>query len=329
MSEIKNEIILFGGLGYVGSGIIEYFNSKDINVSVIDNNIYGKNIIKTDGNQYIFADTRNINLLSDYDYSDKYVVVLSGLVGDPITSKYPELSIEINETSLIKLINTIKNFKKLIFISTCSNYGLSSADNVLDETADLNPISIYSKSKVAVENYLINSNINYTILRFATAFGHSSNMRFDLTLNEFTAKQYFDRYLEVYDYETYRPYCHIKDFAQAILKVINCDDEITKQEIFNVGSNENNISKVNLISLIAENLESSNYKLIDDSKDRRNYVVNFSKVESVLEFRSSYTIEDGIKEIISKLEINEYGLDENFDLLNNYYGNYSIPKSTG
>ena len=41
------------------------------------------------------------------------------------------------------------------------------------------------------------------------------------------------------------------------------------------------------------------------------------------------TIEDGIKEIISKLEINEYGLDENFDLLNNYYGNYSIPKSTG
>ena len=328
MSKIDNKIVLFGGLGYVGSAIIDYFNSNDMNVTVIDNNIYGKNLVQKKRNQYIFADTRNINLLSDYDYSDKFVVVLSGLVGDPITSKYPELSIEINETSLINLINTIKNFKKLIFVSTCSNYGLSSTDNVLDETADLNPISIYAKSKVAVENYLINSDINYTILRFATAFGHSPNMRFDLTLNEFTAMQYFDKYLEVYDYETYRPYCHIKDFAQAIFKIINCDDEITKQEIFNVGSNENNISKKNLISLIAEYLGSSNYKLIDDSKDRRNYIVNFSKVESVLDFRSNYKIEDGIKEIISKLEINEYGLNENFELLNNYYGNYSIPKSS-
>ena len=54
-----------------------------------------------------------------------------------------------------------------------------------------------------------------------------------------------------------------------------------------------------------------------------------SKVESVLEFRSNYKIEDGIKEIISKLETNEYGLNENFELLNDYYGNYSIPKSNG
>ena len=329
MSKIDNKIVLFGGLGYVGSVIIDYFNLNDMNVTVIDNNIYGKNLVQKKRNQYIFADTRNINLLSGFDYSDKYVVMLSGLVGDPITSKYPDLSIEINETSLINLINTIKNFKKLIFISTCSNYGLNSSDNVLDETSDLNPISIYAKSKVAVENYLINSDINYTILRFATAFGHSPNMRFDLTLNEFTAMQYFDKYLEVYDYKTYRPYCHIKDFAQAIFKIINFDDKITKKEIFNVGSNENNISKENLIRLIAEYLGSSNYKLIDDSKDRRNYIVDFSKVESVLEFRSSYKIEDGIKEIISKLETNEYGLNENFELLNDYYGNYSIPKSNG
>ena len=54
-------------------------------------------------------------------------------------------------------------------------------------------------------------------------------------------------------------------------------------------------------------------------------MTDFSKVKKELEFRSNLNIEDGIEEIINKLEDDEYGLNENFELLN-YYGNYSIPK---
>ena len=325
MQNIDNEVVLIGGLGYVGSAITEFFNSEEIKVTIIDNNIYKKKLYKLEGNQYLNIDTRSTEDLLSYDFSAKNIIVLSGLVGDPITNKYPEISRSINETSLINFLSNVDGFKKLIFISTCSNYGLNKSDTPLNEESPLNPISLYAKSKVAVENFLINSNKDYIILRFATAFGHSPNMRFDLTLNEFTAMLYFNKFIEVYDYKTSRPYCHVQDFARVIKKIISDEYKNITKEVFNVGANKNNISKEKLISLISEKTNNFNYELVKDSKDKRNYVVDFSKIQKTFDFLPSFDLEDGIDEIIRKLESDSYDLNKNFEKLNNYYGNYRIP----
>ena len=50
-----------------------------------------------------------------------------------------------------------------------------------------------------------------TILRFATAFGLSPRMRFDLSLNEFVRDLYFGMDLDVFDENTWRPYCHVRE----------------------------------------------------------------------------------------------------------------------
>ena len=41
-------------------------------------------------------------------------------------------------------------------------------------------------------------------------------MRFDLTINQFVRELFLKNDLEVYDTGTWRPYCHVKDFARAI-----------------------------------------------------------------------------------------------------------------
>ena len=61
---------------------------------------------------------------------------------------------------------------------------------IADESFALKPLSLYAKAKVDIENLILsyrNKNINFepVILRFATAFGDSPRMRFDLTINEF------------------------------------------------------------------------------------------------------------------------------------------------
>ena len=62
--------------------------------------------------------------------------------------------------------------------------------SMLSTTTELRPVSLYAETKVAVEQFLLSSPtsscIEPTVLRFATVYGISPRMRFDLTVNEFT-----------------------------------------------------------------------------------------------------------------------------------------------
>ena len=80
-----------------------------------------------------------------------------------------------------------KNIKNLIFVSTCSNYGITKNQTLVSEDHELKPLSPYAKAKVKIEKYILDKKHLYspTILRFATAFGYSPRMRFDLTVNHF------------------------------------------------------------------------------------------------------------------------------------------------
>ena len=78
------------------------------------------------------------------------VLILAGLVGDPITKKYKSLSIKVNENAIINLINYFnekKRCNKLFFISTCSNYGLVKKNIKIKETAPLKPLSFMQNQK--------------------------------------------------------------------------------------------------------------------------------------------------------------------------------------
>ena len=55
----------------------------------------------------------------------------------------------------------------------------------------------------------------------------------------------FLKKLYVYDKNTSRPYCHVKDFARLIDKVLRAKKEKVNFQIFNCGSNKNNFSKKN------------------------------------------------------------------------------------
>jgi nucleoside-diphosphate-sugar epimerase len=89
-----------------------------------------------------------------------------------------------------------------------------------------------------------------TILRFATAFGLSSRMRFDLTVNEFVRELHLGKELVVFDAKTWRPYCHVKDFARAVEQVLSAPVNTVDFEVFNVGCEENNFTKLMIVEEI-------------------------------------------------------------------------------
>jgi len=325
-------ILILGGAGYIGSVLSSHFLKKKNKVVVIDNYIYENqhSIFEFIGNPNFsivegdFSDTKLLNKVSK---NLDYVLILGGLVGDPITKKYPKTSKEINDLSIKKCIDYFddKSIQKLVFVSTCSNYGLIPDGQFADEEFKLNPLSLYAKAKVSNEKYLLEKKgmVNYSgvVLRFATAFGLSQRMRFDLTISEFTRDLYFGKKLVVFDEHTWRPYCHVNDFARLIEIVFTAEKSKVDFQVFNSGGDKNNFTKKMIVDCISSKIKGVKIEFNQNDSDPRNYRVNFNKVKSVLGFVPEKSVEDGIDELIKAFNQGQFK-DSSFNI--DKYGNYKL-----
>lgn len=331
-----SKILILGGTGYIGSVLSSHFLKLMYEVVVIDNFIYDNqhaigSFIGDPHYRIIQGDFSDYTLLEKEAQNLDHVIILGGLVGDPITKKYPKTSNQINDLNIKKCIDFFdkKPIRKLIFVSTCSNYGLISEGEMADEEFELNPLSLYSKAKVSNEQYLLNKKgkVNYSgvILRFATAFGLSPRMRFDLTVSQFTRDLFFGKQLVVFDENTWRPYCHVIDFARLINVVLFADNTLVDFEVFNAGGESNNFTKKMIVDCIASKIKGAEILFKQNDSDPRNYKVNFNKVKTVLGFIPEKSVEDGIDELIEAFNNGLYRDSiKNNELYGNYKLNYSL-----
>lgn len=327
----KKKVLVVGGAGYVGTVIINKLLKNNYEVNCVDSLIY-KNIsslksFKIEKNFKFYkldaGDKKIKKIISQVDF----IIYLAGLVGDPVTKKYPKKSLRNNETVIKKFVKFCLQENKshtFIFVSTCSNYGLINKNEKAKEDSKLNPLSLYAKSKVKIEKYLLNikdSNFTPIILRFSTAFGLSPRMRFDLTVNEFVKDLFLYNEVKVYDENTWRPYCHVKDFARLMLFLLKKPTEKLSKEIFNVGSDKNNFTKKSISNAVMKKVKKGKITFVKGGNDPRNYKVNFSKIEKKLGFKTRYSVDYGISEILKHLKSKKYNA-KNFNLKN--YGNYKV-----
>ena len=325
------KILIIGGSGYVGTVLTEHFLSLGYNVKSFDYFIYDNNqcvlpFLGRKGFKHIYGDICSNKDLERALLNVSNVILLAGLVGDPITKKYPSEAAIINDEGVKNVMDLCaKHVDRFIFVSTCSNYGLIESDEIADENFVLSPLSLYAKSKVNAEKYILSlnqfSDMCSTILRFATAFGLSPRMRFDLTVNEFTRDLALSKELLVFDAHTWRPYCHVRDFAQLIQKVLEAPKEKIANQIFNAGGDANNCTKQMIVDAILDHLPGARVKYQEHGSDPRNYRVDFSKVKKILDFEPKYTVKDGIKEILDGIVNNVF---DHVDKHRNFYGNYEI-----
>ena len=329
---MNKSILLIGGAGYIGPVIAEKLLGDGHKVTILDNLIYDSRFAMdklwhSSDFRFIKGNMGDKEALLRSLNGVEVVVLLAGLVGDPITKKYPEFSKLTNDIHLQSCIKFLAemSLNQVIFVSTCSNYGLIPDNVIADENYPTSPLSSYAKSKVEAEELVLKlgskSHFSPTILRFATAFGLAPRMRFDLSVNEFTKEMYLGKKVSIFDPDTWRPYCHVKDFAQIIKLVIDAPKEIVVNQVFNAGSEINNCTKRQLVDLIAEQVPDPKIDFKENGSDARNYRVDFSKIRETLKFIPQFTLKMGITEIIS-------GIDQgNFDFNSgdiNRFGNYSV-----
>ena len=304
-----NSILITGGAGYVGSVLVRKLVSLGYDVKVIDSLVFGNDGISSLINEkkieFFNLDIRETEKISSIIQNIDCVIHLAAIVGEPLCKKIPDAAKQINEFATKNLVNICKNkkVKRFIFASTCSNYG--SSQNVVNESSPVMPLSLYSECKVNSEKFILDQNndiFETCVLRFATAHGLSPRMRFDLLVQEFMRDAIVDKKISIFGADFWRPLVHVEDMADACISAIDASSQLISGQIYNVGNDKENYTKIKLAEIIKEFITDIEIEIIKSKKDPRNYKVSFEKIENSLNFESKYTVRDSVIEILNDIQ---------------------------
>jgi len=146
-------------------------------------------------------------------------------------------------------------------------------------------------------------------------------MRFDLTVNQFTRDLFTDKALTVYDADTWRPYCHVNDFARLIERTLEWPREDVSGQIFNAGGENGNYTKTGIVEIISRLIPDGRISVKGESSDRRDYRVDFSKVRKIMHFEPIHDVPYGVAELVDLLSKRVY---TDYKSRANFYGNLEL-----
>lgn len=296
------KVLLLGGMGYIGSTLCDYLSKKtEHHVTIVDTLEYGVDpkffydLLNHERMRFIKGDISDMSLVYPLIKNHDVIIDLASLTL-PISANNPDRAIMINQ-HMAEIIGDCcrKLGKKMIFLSTCSNYGKSTKP--VNEESDLFPVSIYAISKVNAEKYLLKNVPSVVILRCATAYGVSpGRTRWDVLLNDFVKTAVTENKMDIFQPEAHRPIAHVYDISRAISIVIDKKD--FKHNVFNIG--HYNYTKQELADAVAK-VTGAKLKIVE-SDDPRDYQVNFARAQNELGFAAQHNLELTIHQLKDELK---------------------------
>tara|TARA_Y100000294_G_scaffold177568_1_gene203408 strand:+ start:4663 stop:5664 length:1002 start_codon:yes stop_codon:yes gene_type:complete len=259
-------ILITGGLGYIGSHLACLINTKKYRVFIIDNLSNSKittfkkiNAINPNIKDFTKIDLKNEIKLINYLKIKKIdlVIHLAGLKSVPASFSKSKEYYENNILGSANLIKGMKknNINKLIFSSSATVYS-SNINSSISEKNKIQPNNIYGFTKKTVEDLIsLNSklfDLNYIILRYFNPAGcHSNKILGEETIGipnnlfpyigQIISKK--KKFLKIYgkNYKTRdgtgaRDYIYIEDLIDAHIKSIEILNKKNIQEFVNIGS---------------------------------------------------------------------------------------------
>lgn len=299
-------VLVTGGAGYIGSVLSRILVEKGYGVSCLDRFFFGKETLEDVSDKITLTkdDIRwfDPEILRGVDA----VFDLASLSNDPSGDLDPQKTLDINYKGRVRVATLSKKYKvkQYVLASTCSVYGFQ--EGTLNEDSELNPLTTYAKANMMAEKDVLplaDNSFTVTVLRQATVYGFSHRMRFDLAINGMTLGFFKNGKIPIMrDGKQWRPFVHVKDTSNAFIKTLESDRQLVNGQIFNVGSDDQNVQVFDLAKMVAESIRLPFTFEWYGSADMRSYRVSFDKIKQQLGYKTNYTPREGAREVFDALK---------------------------
>jgi dTDP-glucose 4,6-dehydratase len=308
------KIIITGGLGFIGSNLINILQKKYFIINV-DKVTYASNFKNIDSNiknyKFYKQDINNKNFINKIleKYNPSIIFNLAAETHVDRSIDGPKKFVESNILGVFNLLESIRNYKKkikLIHISTDEVYGDIKKNHKSKEEDAYNPSSPYSASKASgdllIKSYIRTYKIPAIITNCCNNFGpnqYPEKLIPTIIYNIINKKP-----IPIYGKgENVREWIYVKDHCNALIKI---SEKGKIGENYNIGSgivlNNIQIAKKIISSFKKINQNNNIKSIINLVKDRPGhdlrYCLDSSKIKNKLKWKCQTSFEETINETI-------------------------------
>ncbi len=318
----RGHVLVTGGAGYIGSVLVGALLGRGLWVTVVDSLLFGgEALVGWFGMPRFHFSRGDVSaggaIVEAWDGAKRRgapavsaVIHLAAIAGHPAAEAAGRESVWRQNVEAVRRVfeeAEALGAERFVFASSSSVYGRASQGRPIDEDGPLNPLSLYAESKAEAERALREASPGAScaalVFRFATAFGISRRMRFDLLLNQLVHQAHERGRIEIYHGAQSRTFAHVRDIAEGVIAGLASEAQAVRGRVFNLGIESNTCTKDELAGLIVEALPGTRVERPDGGAggDERDLRPSFERIRQALGFRLRVTLGEGIAELVSLL----------------------------
>ncbi len=289
-------VLIIGGAGYKGTVIAELLCDHGYPVTIFDCFRWGEEPVLhlfRRGVRVVRGDVTSRDDVAAVARDHDVVIHLAALVGFPACAKHPVLAKEINVGGTRNVTEALSTQQQLIFASSGSVYG--KLDGICTEDTPANPLTLYGKTKLEGEKMVLGR--GGTALRFASLFGVSACMRFDLLVNSFVYRAVHIGWMALFCPYDRRTFLHVNDTAVSYVRAVQ-NYESMQGQVFNVGDESMNCTKQHVVDTVTEHVPMK--VIVEDQgrdPDGRDYAVKYDRFRERVGFAAQIDLAAGVQEV--------------------------------
>lgn len=310
------QVLVTGGMGYVGSRLVPHLLSEGHQVRVLDLMLYseaGLEALRSDprhagwGDRFslVRGDIRCPEVVREAVRGQEVIIHLAAISNDPTGEVDEVLTRQVNFDAVGMLLAMAKEagVSRFINASSSSVFG-ARAEAEIDESLEPQPLTHYSKYK-ALSEWLVLAAAGPQFcavnVRPATICGYSPRQRFDLTVNKLTADALRRRIITVHGGQQRRPNVGMGDMIRLYGLLVDAPAGRINGRTFNFGFENHRV--IELARIIQAELEDLGVEIqVTAVHDHRDYHISSERILRELGYVPSSSIRAEVAQLRAVLE---------------------------